>query len=521
MLAPDAVAKVQAIASRLAASAGAAAGAAPHPSLLRAPTGFSAAPPAAAAAPVSARARPVALRLDAAGREVDESGAVLAAREVRAVTSFKVNARANRAQELAAAMEEARREVAAEAAAGGGGVRVRGRGRDTRALHFVEPGALTHAAEASRVAAALRAQFGDASGEAAKRAAARAKRAADTAARYASYETAGAEEGGGGADAPEIVPDVEWWDAPLLGGAGASYDAVLSGGGAALASGRISCYVEHPVPLPPPAEAPPPPPQPLKLTAKEQKKLRTQRRLAREKERQEMLRQGLLEPPPPKVRIANLMRVLGAEATADPTAVEREVRAQMAERAAAHEDRNAARALTPAERREKHARKLFEDAHGGGGELLCAVYRIERINHPLNEYKIVINAEENHLSGCGIKTDAFAIVIVQGARKAINRYAKLMLRRIDWSLRKERASEVDPSDGDALAAAEAEDAEAEAAEAAAPNKCVCVWQGAVLEAAFKRFKFEPIRSAGGAAKFLEDVGLRHFWDLAAAGVAVE
>jgi U4/U6 small nuclear ribonucleoprotein PRP3 len=79
------------------------------------------------------------------------------------------------------------------------------------------------------------------------------------------------------------------------------------------------------VPLPPPAEAPPPPPQPLKLTAKEQKKLRTQRRLAREKERQEMLRQGLLEPPPPKVRIANLMRVLGAEATADPTVSKRRV----------------------------------------------------------------------------------------------------------------------------------------------------------------------------------------------------
>ena len=47
------------------------------------------------------------------------------------------------------------------------------------------------------------------------------------------------------------------------------------------------------------------------------------------------------------------MRVLGAEATADPTAVEREVRLQMEERAAAHEDRNLARKLTPAERRDK------------------------------------------------------------------------------------------------------------------------------------------------------------------------
>lgn len=38
--------------------------------------------------------------------------------------------------------------------------------------------------------------------------------------------------------------------------------------------------------------------------------------MAREKEKQELIRQGLLEPPQPKVKISNLMRVLGAEATA-------------------------------------------------------------------------------------------------------------------------------------------------------------------------------------------------------------
>ncbi len=57
----------------------------------------------------------------------------------------------------------------------------------------------------------------------------------------------------------------------------------------------------------------PSPPPPL---LQELKKLRTQRRIAREKEKQELIRQGLLEPPKPKVKISNLMRVLGAEATA-------------------------------------------------------------------------------------------------------------------------------------------------------------------------------------------------------------
>ena len=55
---------------------------------------------------------------------------------------------------------------------------------------------------------------------------------------------------------------------------------------------QITHYVEHPVPLEPPAEQAAPPPQPLKLTAREVKKLRTQRRLAREKEKQELIRQG-------------------------------------------------------------------------------------------------------------------------------------------------------------------------------------------------------------------------------------
>lgn len=64
----------------------------------------------------------------------------------------------------------------------------------------------------------------------------------------------------------------------------------------------------------------------------EQRKLRKQRREEREKEKQELIRQGLLEPPKPKVKISNLMRVLGEEATADPTAIEKEVQSQMDER---------------------------------------------------------------------------------------------------------------------------------------------------------------------------------------------
>jgi len=66
----------------------------------------------------------------------------------------------------------------------------------------------------------------------------------------------------------------------------------------------------------------------------ERKKIRTQKRMEREKEKQELIRQGLLDPPKPKVKLSNLMRVLGADAVMDPTAMEQQVRNQMAERQA-------------------------------------------------------------------------------------------------------------------------------------------------------------------------------------------
>ena len=51
---------------------------------------------------------------------------------------------------------------------------------------------------------------------------------------------------------------------------------------------------------------------------------------------QDLIRQGLLEAPKPKVKLSNMMRVLGSEATADPTAVEAQVRQQMEDRAQVH-----------------------------------------------------------------------------------------------------------------------------------------------------------------------------------------
>lgn len=276
-----------------------------------------------------------------------------------------------------------------------------------------------------------------------------------------------------------------------------SYGGVADGGitDDKLKMEKITIYVEHPRPIEPPAEPAPPPPQPLKLTKKEQKKLRTQRRLAREKDKQEMIRQGLIEPPKPKVKMSNLMKVLGSEATQDPTRLEKEIRTAAAEREQAHIDRNTARKLTPAERREKKERKLFDDSNTL--ETIVSVYKINDLSHPKARYKVDVNARENRLTGCAVISEEVSVVVVEGGSKSIKRYGKLMLRRINWveSVKEEEEG----GDGD---------------EDKPVNKCLLVWQGSVAKQCFNRFYIHECMTEAAARKVFADAGVGHYWDLA-------
>lgn len=287
------------------------------------------------------------------------------------------------------------------------------------------------------------------------------------------------------------IPDVEWWDIVLL--PSGSY-ADVTEGDFKVKMEKLTIYVEHPQPIEPPAEPLPPPPQPLKLTKKEQKKLRTQRRLAKEKDRQEMIRQGLIEPPKPKVKMSNLMKVLGAEATQDPTKLEMEIRSAAAEREQAHVDRNIARKLTPAERREKKEKKLFDDPNTL--ETVVSVYKITDLSHPQTRFKVDINAQENRMTGCAVMSDSMSVVVVEGGSKSIKRYGKLMLHRINW------------------AAAVVKEEDEEEDDERPINKCQLVWQGSVAKSCFNKFMIQQCRTEAAARKFFADAGVAHYWDLA-------
>jgi len=231
--------------------------------------------------------------------------------------------------------------------------------------------------------------------------------------------------------------------------------------------------------------------------------VRTQRRLAAEKEKQDQIRCGLIAAPPAKVKISNLMSVMKNEAVADPSAVEARVRAEMAQRVKNHEMRNQARKLTPAERRAKKKRKLTIDPSGGG--IPVSLYRIDQTPDDKKRYKIYINANQNHLTGVFILTEEVNLLVVEGGPKAQKRYRKLLMQRIDWA-----DAPIDEDDD-----GERDDAEdrVEERQRAAREACKIVWEGFVVKAHFRTFQVES-KGLEGARKLLKEKGCDHYLDMA-------
>ncbi|KAJ1283551.1 hypothetical protein BS78_03G137100 [Paspalum vaginatum] len=425
------------------------------------------------------------LRLDAQGREIDEQGNVISMTKPVNLSTLKVNI--NKQKKEAFQIIKPDLDSLAKSSAHFDermGINQTKLLRPKRpGFQFIEEGKLTRQAELQKI----KSQFGEAQAKEL-----RVKQAQLAKAKVEVDMNPNLIEVASGVRAPkqkqkEEIPDIEPWDSKIL--LSATYDDMEK-----LNTEKITIYVEHPEPYDPPAEPAPPPPQPLKLTKKEQKKLRTQRRLAKEKDRQEMIRQGLLEPPKPKVKMSNLMKVLGSEAVQDPTRLEMEIRTAAAEREQAHVDRNIARKLTPSERREKKERKLFDDPTNTVETIVC-VYKIRDLSHPQTRFKVDVNAQENRLTGAVVITDTISVVVVEGGKKSIKRYNKLMLNRIDW------ASAVGDDDADE--------------ESDKPvNSCVLVWQGTVAKPTFHRFTVHNCRSEAAAKKVFIDASVSHYWDLA-------
>ncbi|XP_007556108.1 U4/U6 small nuclear ribonucleoprotein Prp3 isoform X3 [Poecilia formosa] len=287
------------------------------------------------------------------------------------------------------------------------------------------------------------------------------------------------------------VPNIEWWDSYILStfmpiNSESKFEEFDLFG--------VTNLVEHPAQISPPVDTDKPVTLGVYLTKREQKKLRRQTRREAQKEVQEKVRLGLMPPPEPKVRISNLMRVLGTEAVQDPTKVEAHVRAQMAKRQKAHEEANAARKLTAEQRKEKKVKKLKEDLTNG---VHVTVYRIRNLQNPAKKFKVEANANQLYLTGTVVLHKDVNIVVVEGGPKAQKKFKRLMMHRIKWE---EHNSKRDDPDGDD--------------DTRRNNKCWLIWEGTAKERSFGEMKFKQCPTENMAREHFRKHGTEHYWDLA-------
>jgi len=362
------------------------------------------------------------------------------------------------------------------------------RNRASAAFKFVEPGSIAKQAEAKRDRDSRRAALAMARAVGSRH---QPRTHAELEAASSSAAAAAAAGGnsnlvalGRRADALPDLPDtttpgVEWWDVEFLPAAVrkaheaaakvqeappvSSYTQVKATHCVTLRAG----LVELPVPvqsvnsdLAPLTKA-----APLMLTKKEQKKWRRAKRAEKIKETRDKVARRLIEPPPPKIKIKNMMRVMAQQAVMDPTRLEAHVRAETAKRKKAHEMRNMARKLTPAERKAKLKRKLTATSTDVGVDV--ALFRVKDLSHKQHQYQVDVNVQQLYLTGCVLHCKELEVymVVVEGGFRAIKKFKRLMTARINWSARQgDKDSDSSDSDSDDEGAQKKND-----------NSCDLVW----------------------------------------------
>ncbi|KZT10543.1 PRP3-domain-containing protein [Laetiporus sulphureus 93-53] len=316
----------------------------------------------------------------------------------------------------------------------------------------------------------------------------------------------------------EPPPAAEWWDAALL--PNKTYDDLVLGVAQMnirTNNSPITMYVQHPIPIPAPGDKNKLAMKPLKLIKKEQKKMRKQRRQAELQDKRDRIRMGLIPPDAPKVRLANLMKVLTSDAVQDPTRVEARIRREVAMRKHAHEKMNAERKLTDEQRKEKIENKKAEEEKKG---IYGAVFKVKTLSDPAHRFKVRKNAEQMSLTGVCIFNPAFSMVYIEGASKFIRQYKKLMLRRIAWTeAARERGGEeveIEGGDEEAGPADKGKGRQVDGEEGAVSlehNQCWLIWEGQLRDRAFSNFKPKSCPT-DAAAKEVLGQKLAGYWDQA-------
>ncbi|KAJ4312378.1 U4/U5/U6 small nuclear ribonucleoprotein prp3, partial [Neodidymelliopsis sp. IMI 364377] len=305
-------------------------------------------------------------------------------------------------------------------------------------------------------------------------------------------------------------PDIEWWDEGIL--KDKTYDCIDEPEKVMIDSDDsiITFYVQHPPLLKAPQDQRLVEVKPMYLTVKEQAKLRRMRRAADLKEHQAKIRLGLEPPPPPKVKRGNMMRVMGEQAIADPTAVEMLVETQIAQRQHDHEEANEDRKLDKDQRHAKLQTNQDKDAQKG---LYLCVFKVGTLAFGKHRYQIDQNAKQHALTGMTLFNPDLNLVIVEGGLHSIEKYKKLMLQRIKWSENAEPTeiqAEKQASDPQWMKSVDADGTLKDHSH----NKCTLLFEGEVKNRAFRKWGSKMCETAGEAREVLARSKLDSLWALA-------
>ena len=364
-----------------------------------------------------------------------------------------------------------------------------------------------------------------------------------------------------------IVPSMEWWDESflpkdiresrrrsLVQSSNDDYEKLL------LQNSKTFKYIQHPIPVKALGGEKSEEPLPMYLTKKERKRIRRKMREERELEKRDMQMMGLIQPPEPKFKLSNFMKVLGDQAVADPSKVEQKVMQQVKERELKHEMRNQAAKLTPAERKEKLRKKYTEVTTR---QVSVALFRVRDFSSSKHRFKVDVNAQQFNLTGLVVILSSSAyrliaisyylgtvlicptananLVLAEGGPKGIKKFIRLMLHRIPWDTPSEDSiksaidvaeaeQDVDGSEGDLQSASKS------------INRCDLLWQGVLPRRSFHAFRFQvrsthlsskdfkkrclffrlisfqnyflqECRTSKAARKVLEAKGIANYWDM--------
>ncbi|KAH7119115.1 pre-mRNA processing factor 3-domain-containing protein [Dendryphion nanum] len=308
----------------------------------------------------------------------------------------------------------------------------------------------------------------------------------------------------------QAPPDVEWWDEGLL--EEKTYECIDDSAKVKINSqdSIITLYVQHPVLLKAPQDQLLIQAKPMYLTAKEQAKLRRMRRAEEHKEIQAKIRLGLEPPPPPKVKRGNMMRVMGEQAIADPTAVEMLVESQIREREDQHVKANDERKLTKEQRLEKLAQNQQNDAKKG---LYMCAFKIPSLAFSKHRYQIDINAKQHSFTGVTIFNPTMNLVIVEGGYHSIEKYKKLMLNRVKWTENGRPTEAQEEKQADDPHWMRSLDDRGNLKDLSF-NKCVLVFEGEVKQRAFRKWGSKMCDTEGEAKEILGRSKMDSLWALA-------